>query len=101
MSYQTQREKIKNFFMEKVYPAMDFLGVDYQKTISKIASEIGSSESMVEDVLRSIVQTGKIKEIRSLELPEQEVEDRKKKKLEQIQAEMKSVGLEETDGKKH
>lgn len=87
--------------MEKVYPAMDFLGVDYQKTISKIASEIGSSESMVEDVLRSIVQTGKIKEIRSLELPEQEVEDRKKKKLEQIQAEMKSVGLEETDGKKH
>ena len=94
MSYQTQREKIKNFFMEKVYPAMDFLGIDYQKTISKIASEVGSSESMVEDVLRSIIQTGKIKEIRSLELPEQEIEERKKRKLEQIQSEIKSAGLE-------
>lgn len=81
-SYQTQRDKIREFFLKQIYPKIPVTGIDYYQTISVVASELGTTQNMVEDVLRNLAQTGKIKELRIFELPAEETERRRKVELE-------------------
>lgn len=93
MGYQTQREKIRDYFLNKVYPTMDDFDLDYAKTISQVASDIGCSETMAEDVIQSIVKSGKIKEYRAFILPEEEIIRRRRAKVEQFNKDLKEAGI--------
>jgi len=65
MSYQSQKEKIMEYFDNKIFPSMKFnTELDYNKLISTLVSELMVSEKQVEEVLRVYVHLEKIKEFR-------------------------------------
>lgn len=96
MSYQSQREKVKLYFNEKIIPTLkeDFWKeLDYYKIIGLLQAETGASASMVDDVIKSLIQAGQLEEIRSLKLSELKIEMLKKERQDKIQEELKKAGL--------
>lgn len=96
MSYQSQREKIIAFFEDKIFSALKLnidKELDYYKTIGIIVSEIGVSESMVEDQIKSLIQSGKIVEERRLVLSLSEKEKIKQQRTDEINLDFKNSGI--------
>ena len=90
MSYETNNQKIHNYFFNKVYPRMDKYGIDYYKTISTISAELNISLKVVEDFFKRLFQGEKLKEIRTIELTNTELENREKE-LKEREKEAESV----------
>ena len=88
MAYESNKEKIYNYFLNKIFPQMDIFGIDYYKTISTISSELRISSKMVEEVFKELFQSEKITEIRIIELTKEELIKRSKEK-EEIEKETK------------
>jgi len=76
MPYETNKQKIHNYFFNRIYPRIDKFGIDYYKTISTISTELSVSFKMVEDFFKGLFQGEKIKEIRIIELTSIELESR-------------------------
>jgi hypothetical protein len=73
MSYQTQREKVKKFIENDILKNIENRELDYNKLINSTASDMGLSISLVEDVFRTFLQSGKLVENRTISLPPKEV----------------------------
>ena len=73
MVYQPQREKIVRYIENSLIPVLKDKEVDYSKTISYIANEVGVSEKVIEEVIQLFIKNDKLKEIRSLSLSDQKL----------------------------
>lgn len=100
MAYESNKEKIHNYFFKRVYPQMDLYGIDYYKTISTISSELHISSKMVEEVFKELFQSDKLKEIRIIELSKEELkkrEEEKEKIINEAQNVILNVKIKEDD----
>lgn len=92
MGYQSQRDKIKETIEKYVVPFINEKDLEYDKVLSNLSEELSCSKGMVEDVLQTFISSGKIKEIRILTIPDQEVTSwlkEQKDKEEKLKKELK------------
>lgn len=84
MVYKSNFEQMKDYFFNVIYPNMDVCGVDYKKTISEISLKLSIKKEKVEDFFKDLVESGKLQEIRIIELSKEEIIKReiKRKELE-------------------
>lgn len=72
--YKTKREQITSFIERYVLTGVKNRDLNYYKLVEGLAIETGSSSSMVEDILRGFIKSGKLKEIRVLTIPDKEID---------------------------
>ena len=73
--YKSQNEKVKEIIEKYILPAIKNKDLDYEKTLSFIASESGVSRSTAQDVLLSYIQSGRIAELHLLALPDSKLDE--------------------------
>jgi hypothetical protein len=88
--YESTRERLSNFFFINIYPKMDKFGVDYRKTIYILMEELKITKYIVEEFILGLIEAGKLKEIRVLELSDEELKKREEENKE-IHKEIKEV----------
>lgn len=88
MLYETNTKRVNDYFFNKIYPNMGLCGIEYNKTIFHISSTLAISRGKVEEFIKDLVESGKLQEIRILELPKEELVRREKVK-EEIEKEVK------------
>lgn len=102
---KNKRELIRDYVEEKLMPQFKkehWLSLDYKKTIGLIALEIGTTEVIVEEYIKNLIQAGKLDEERHLTLPKEEIERIKKANEEKINLELKNAGvIEDGQNDKH
>jgi hypothetical protein len=97
MTYETNKQKIHNYFFNRIYPQIDIFGLDYYKTISTISTELSVSMKIVEDFFKGLFQSEKLKEMRVIELTKKELENRTNKSQEaekEVEAVIKGEPIE-------
>jgi hypothetical protein len=72
---KTIREQIKQQIEQRILPYLKKQDLDYYKVLDGLSADIGASRNMIEAVLRSFINSNKMKEIRTLTLPDEEVGD--------------------------
>jgi len=73
MKYLSKREQLKDIIEKIVIPAIKKKDVDYYKLLIELIDRIGVSKEIVEDVLKSFIISGKVKEIRVLTIPDEKI----------------------------
>jgi len=74
MGYQSQRNRISEIIQKSVIQFLKQKDLDYYKVLDEVCNEIGCSKSIAEDVLKTFISSGKIKEIRILTIPDEKVQ---------------------------
>jgi len=100
VQYETNRQKLSNYFFKIIFPKITSYGIDYNKTISSLMSEVGVSEKMALEFVSSLIKAGKLKEYRTLELSEEENkkrEEEKEKIINEAQAVILNQVIKEDD----
>lgn len=75
MGYQSIRAKIAKHLENRVLPYLKKQDLDYYKVIDGLSSDVGCSKNMIKDVLNSFIDSNKIKEIRVLTIPDEQIKD--------------------------
>lgn len=81
IQYETNRKKLNDYFFKIIYIKIDKFGIDYIKTILTLMSDVGVSRRMAIEYLDSLIDSGKLKETRILELPGEELKKREEESL--------------------
>lgn len=82
MGYETNKQKLKNYFFNVIYPLIDTYGINYRAVIVSISQELSLNKKIVEEFITELIESGKLKEIRMLELPQSEIDKRRELKKE-------------------
>lgn len=90
MGYQTQKDKIIDWIEKGLIPKLPERNYPYDDIISAIALEIGTTEKMVEDVIKSYIKLGKIKHENWLVATDEQAKAHLEKQKE-INKEMKEI----------
>ena len=90
MAYESNKQKIHNYFFNLIYPSIDKYGVDYYKTIMTISSELKVSIKFVEEFFEQLFKIGKLNESRIIEISEEEIKKREEEKR-KIEEEAKNI----------
>jgi hypothetical protein len=91
-SYQSQREKIRNYIEEKIVLNLKERELDYYKFIGLSAQDLGVSESLVIDVLRSFINSERLECV--LRLSVDEIIKQNEKYNNETKENLKKAGLE-------
>lgn len=75
MAYETQKEKVKNFIIEKIMPVLQNKDLDYYELINYIQEKTGQRQKLVEEVLLELKTSKVIKEHRILTIPDEKIQD--------------------------
>jgi polyhydroxyalkanoate synthesis regulator phasin len=90
MVYETNNEKLNNYFLNRIFPYITNCGIDYNKTILELCNKLSLSKKKVEEYIQSLVEMGKLSETRILDLPKEELIKRQNSEKE-IEKEVKEV----------
>ena len=73
MGYITNKEKVKDYIEKNILEFIKKKEINYYKTIDLIKLRTNASQNMVEEILKSFINSGSIREIRYLTIPEDQI----------------------------
>jgi hypothetical protein len=73
--YKSVKEKVKEDLEKIIIPAIKKKDLDYYRVVGAIASRESCSKIIVEDLLKTFIDSGYIKEIRILTITDDKIQD--------------------------
>lgn len=75
MKYESKKEQISKFIEDNVIPAVKRKDLDYDKVIKGIADQFGTTEDIVNNIIKRFVSLGKLAECHVLTIRDDEIKD--------------------------
>lgn len=73
MEYKSKRVILKELIEKYVIPGINKKDLDYYELVKGLVAEAGASKDIVEDVLKSYISNGAVKEIRILTISDGQI----------------------------